>query len=243
MKMQMRSSRLRALVLAAYGATIAGVIASGRFPALVNPVYLLPVCAGAFLLSVIILIELNQNDSHRRIPIMRVAVMLAPVLLVAVVGISTGGQSLAIETVRSGDIRMRSDPLESAREIPARPIPEIRTVDDANFYSFIRECYADPQSVAGQRVRFTGVVHRDTDRPAAHDFAVIRLMMVCCAADVQPVGLMCVKESGVMPRDRQWYAVDGVLEARMGDAGMEPVLRISELAPTGAPANEYIYPF
>ncbi|MDR1599736.1 MAG: TIGR03943 family protein [Oscillospiraceae bacterium] len=80
------------------------------------------------------------------------------------------------------------------------------------------------------------------------DFAVERLMMYCCVADLTPVGIRCVDADGLRPSgiaDGEWVRVTGGLAAMpMGDGSgewMEPYLRVSYVERIDAEGDGYLY--
>jgi putative membrane protein len=63
--------------------------------------------------------------------------------------------------------------------------------DQDNYYENLYNIYKDLDAFVGRDVELTGFVFKDSDTLQGDEFVAARLLMVCCAADMQTVGLLC----------------------------------------------------
>ena len=111
-----------------------------------------------------------------------------------------------------------------------------------NFYENLYNIYADMDAFIGREVELTGFVYRD-DALYDDEFVTARLLMVCCAADMQTVGLLCRwPDAGELESDT-WVTVTGTLTKTALDGESIPVIEATSVEETSAPDIVYIYPF
>lgn len=112
------------------------------------------------------------------------------------------------------------------------PVIQIEDRDFAYFYRDLRE---DTQKYAGKTVRFRALVAQDKKMKNGM-IGVGRFIMTCCAADIAYNGLLCVHNSPLLLKTRDWVFVKGTirLEKHKLYGGEGPVIYASEV--TRAPA-------
>jgi hypothetical protein len=69
-------------------------------------------------------------------------------------------------------------------------------------------------------------------------FRLVRLFMVCCAADARPIGLVCYGEA---PSQEPGSWATAVGRLRFDDPGERVVLEVSEIYPADAPPDIFVY--
>lgn len=121
------------------------------------------------------------------------------------------------------------------------------TVSDENFSYVLEELYKDMERYKGSKVIITGFIFREPDFKV-DEFVIARLLMNCCAADSQVVGLFSRGEVGKNMDENQWVRVTGTLDVTMYHdpiSGMDremPMIHVEEIEQIEKPANQYVYP-
>ncbi|PRR82635.1 TIGR03943 family putative permease subunit [Clostridium vincentii] len=113
-------------------------------------------------------------------------------------------------------------------------------VEDENYMFFLNEAYNDYDEYLGKEIEITGFIYKD-DSLKKDELALLRVMMVCCSADTQIVGLMCNYEGTSKLNNDNWVKVVGVIEEKASLDGV--TLNIKSLEILNKPKNEYVYPY
>ena len=113
-------------------------------------------------------------------------------------------------------------------------------VEDRNYMFFLNEAYNDADEYLGKEIEITGFIYRD-DGLKKNELVLARIMMVCCSADTQIVGLMCNYGDSFKFDNDTWVRVVGVLEENDSFDGVK--LNIVSLEKVDKPKNEYVYPY
>lgn len=116
-------------------------------------------------------------------------------------------------------------------------------VTNENYYSYLSEIYENLNDFIGREIEVVGFVYRDNEQFAEDQFVPARLMMVCCAADMAPVGMMCRYDDASALVADTWYKVIGIIRETQFNNEKIPYIEVSQLIPTEAPEEEYIYPY
>jgi putative membrane protein len=119
------------------------------------------------------------------------------------------------------------------------------TIQQAGFLSTVTKIYDNLDNMLGSDVELTGFVYRDESFDK-DSFVLSRLLMVCCAADVQVVGIMCKLDDNSI-EDNQWIKIKGSIESTSQyNAYTEkeetiPMINISDFELIDEPLEQYIY--
>jgi putative membrane protein len=70
----------------------------------------------------------------------------------------------------------------------------------------------------------------------------MRMMMVCCAADLVPVGLTCRFDHASSIPQRSWHHIEGKISAAVRDNDTIPVIMVEKMSDIPEPKDRYIYP-
>lgn len=111
-----------------------------------------------------------------------------------------------------------------------------------NFYAGLCEVYDHLGDYKGTPISLVGYVFKDSSF-AANQFVPARLMMVCCAADMQPAGLMCLYDGASQLAADSWVKVDGVIGETIFEGETIPCIQAESVTPAEAPAEPYVYPY
>ncbi|MBB6216781.1 putative membrane protein [Anaerosolibacter carboniphilus] len=119
--------------------------------------------------------------------------------------------------------------------------------NDEDFLYTMDEIYNNMEKYKGNKVVITGFVFRE-ENFQENEFVVARLLMNCCAADSQVIGLFSRGEAGKIVEEDEWVRVMGTLDvtayhdAISGEDTQMPVIQVEEIEKIEKPATQYVYP-
>lgn len=119
----------------------------------------------------------------------------------------------------------------------------VLVMDSSNYYKCLCAIYADMDKYEGTSVEVVGFVFNENESFAEDEFVPARLMMVCCAADMQPVGLLCQYEKALELEANSWVKVSGTIKEAEFDGETIPVIVAQSVEMTEEPDNAYVYPY
>lgn len=168
---------------------------------------------------------------------------------------TTGTVQLISNSSAVGNTPSETPSFESASS-SAQSLPEIErqspdiTLQDGvlvltsqNFYTGVSAVYEHLEDYKGARISMVGSVFKDNDSFAANQFVPARLMMVCCAADMQPTGLLCLYDGAPQLAIDSWVKVEGVISETTFADEVIPCILVDSVIPAEAPTEPYIYPY
>jgi putative membrane protein len=103
--------------------------------------------------------------------------------------------------------------------VQAGPAPSEESGKNGNSFSFvdpgggdvtILKIFQDTEIFLGQKVEIVGIA-QDFPELGEDKFYLYRLLITCCAADAQPLGLIVRSESLLQVEPNQWYRAEGVV--------------------------------
>ena len=115
-------------------------------------------------------------------------------------------------------------------------------MNDQNFAAWLTELYMQLDSWIGTKITVSGSVWKDQDYFAADEFAVARMMMLCCAADMQPVGFLAQWAEAKNLTDNDWVMVSGTVGKKQYDSSADPIIIVDSVKKIPRPQREYLYP-
>ncbi len=116
------------------------------------------------------------------------------------------------------------------------------TVDNDEFYPWIAEIYTNMDKYEGYTISITGFVFNDPEYLAEDEFVPARLAMVCCVADLVPMGMMCQYEKASELTVNTWVTVEGVIHKGRYEGQDEPQITVKNITPAQE-VEGYIYPY
>lgn len=115
------------------------------------------------------------------------------------------------------------------------------TIADEDYYTWMYELSSFYEKYEGYTVVVKGFIYKDPEIEKISDFALVRLSMWCCAADLSPIGFL-VDCSGTLDfKEDDWVVVKGALEASTD--GETLMLKAQSIDRAEKPATEYVYPY
>lgn len=115
-------------------------------------------------------------------------------------------------------------------------------INDDNFLSWNNELYMNIDDYIDNNIEMKGFVLKD-NRFKQNEFVSARLLMVCCAADMQPVGILCRYDKASELETDSWIKVYGTLKSDMVDGEKVPVIEVKNIEKIEKPENEFLYPY
>jgi uncharacterized repeat protein (TIGR03943 family) len=103
------------------------------------------------------------------------------------------------------------------------------------------ELLSDPEDFEGSNVTLVGIVHRDKRLPA-NAFYCYRLVMVCCAADATPAGVIVEWPESNKLKKGTWVKVNGKVTFTKFDESDYPAISAVNVEKTSPPKNQFLFP-
>lgn len=116
----------------------------------------------------------------------------------------------------------------------------VTTITDEQFANWYSALNKDMNQYAGKTVRFKGQVFRMNDF-AENEFVPARYAMTCCAADLEPCGVLCRNADAKSIKDKEWIWVTGTLKIEKYKDQTLPVCYVTKIEKAEKPKVEYIY--
>lgn len=115
-------------------------------------------------------------------------------------------------------------------------------MDSDTFAPWLTELYTKPDAWVGKKITATGSVWKDAELFEKDEFALARMMMTCCAADMQPVGVLAQWNDVQALTDGEWIEVSGTLSKKPYKDSFDPLILVETIKKINPPQREYIYP-
>lgn len=113
-------------------------------------------------------------------------------------------------------------------------------LEDENFVLGTDELYNNMEKYKGKKIEMLGKVVKDKELEE-NQFVTARFMMACCAADLQPVGLLCRYDKAGEWKTDTWVKIAGTLVIEDFKGAKTPVIAVEKIEKAEKPANEYVY--
>ena len=256
---------LEACVLFALAIWLLIYLVSGQYLVYVTP-RMLPYLIGTVItlavLAGVTLTRLFQPNRRGRIAHVFVLSLPLIVLLLPHGTISVSSSELASVSSSAAQSAKTAQPYpdSSPANIPTKPAVDAPqevidgldqanrsiTINTDNYYDWMERLYNDCAVYEGYTVSITGYVINGSDVFAKDEFALARLVMTCCVADISPIGVICKYEDAIQLKPDDWYSVEGTLIAGSyeieGTTYTEPQLAVTSITPAEA-ISGYVYPY
>lgn len=121
---------------------------------------------------------------------------------------------------------------------------EVKEVDESNYFAVMMSIEEEGDKWNGKKIEISGFVYRD-ETLSKSQFLLVRMLMKCCAADMEPLVLLSVLPEGMqMPKNDEWFVVRGTLRTKpIVETGLwVPTLDVEVMAPISEPEKSYIDP-
>ncbi len=116
-------------------------------------------------------------------------------------------------------------------------------LENPDYYQCLNDIYSNMDNYQGMTVEMVGFVFRDNELFLENQFVPARLLMVCCAADMAPIGLLCEYDQAAQLEESAWIKVTGTLSIKEYDGETVPIVQVTKVESAKVPEQEYIYPY
>jgi len=120
-------------------------------------------------------------------------------------------------------------------------------INEKNFYNSINELGMNVEKYKGEKVKISGFVFIK-EGFEKDEFVVARMLMACCAADAQVIGIMSKLDTGIALEKDSWIEVEGIIEVKENkDSATNisfkiPVIKVEKVNKIKKPESIYVYP-
>jgi len=121
-------------------------------------------------------------------------------------------------------------------------IDETIIMDNDNYVRWIQEIYDNIEKYIGKKIQVSGFVFKE-EQFEDNEFVSARMMMVCCAADMQPIGFLCRYDKAAELKVDTWIRVYGTITKGEFNGNVIPVIEADKVENTEKPEFDYVYPF
>lgn len=118
---------------------------------------------------------------------------------------------------------------------------------DVNFYEILDDINYNINEYQGKKVKISGIVYRDKTFKD-NEFVISRMVMSCCAADSQIVGLMSKLDNAKYLNNGEWVKIEGTInniiyknQYSNKDEEM-PIIMVNKIDRNQTPGEKYVYP-
>jgi putative membrane protein len=115
-------------------------------------------------------------------------------------------------------------------------------MNDGNFYRWLTEIYDHKEMYKGKKIQVIGFVLRDK-KGKDNEFVPARMLMICCTADLQFVGMLCRYDQAKTLQRDAWVKVTGTIDLIQYKGKKVPIILAEEVVSTDKPKTDYVYPF
>lgn len=126
-------------------------------------------------------------------------------------------------------------------EEPLVPVGGRVVVDEENYVTWLYALYLQPEEHAGLELEISGFVYKNEELEPG-TFMLSRLIMVCCAADMQLSGLLCHFEDADELEIDKWLQVNGSLTVEMFKGRPIPAIAVEQITEIERPEIPYVFP-
>ncbi|WP_411679554.1 TIGR03943 family putative permease subunit [Clostridium thailandense] len=116
-------------------------------------------------------------------------------------------------------------------------------MNDKNYFAFLNAISEEPNKFKNYKINLTGFVYRDENIKDGR-FIIARMLMICCAADAQTVGLLCDYKGQKFDKGT-WVQVTGTLDTIYYDDNKQdsliPLIKVKSVKKIEPPVSKYIY--
>ncbi len=115
-----------------------------------------------------------------------------------------------------------------------------------NFINIYEDIYGNPQNYLGKLINMKGFIYKQKGLNK-DEFILSRIVVSCCAADAQLVGILCGNSEEKTLTEGTWVNIEGILsqreykDAKSGEISVIPMIKVSKVEKLDAQNNEYIY--
>ncbi len=192
----------------------------------------------------------NQHGLARLKSLVQIVVLFFPLLclhLATTSDLSIGAaERRSLYTPRAVASRPQASKPIKARPKRETPVRNVKAVKAVKTPLKVRQptlldLVSDPDRFQGSHTALVGIVHRDKRLPRG-SFFCYRLVMVCCAADATPAGVIVKWPESRKLKTGTWVKVGGKVTTTQFKAADYPAILADRVEKTKPPRNRFIIP-
>jgi putative membrane protein len=119
--------------------------------------------------------------------------------------------------------------------------PRVASIQKNTRKATLLDLVSDPESFEGSTTTLIGMVHQDKRLPPG-SFYCYRLLMVCCAADASPIGIIVKWPQTRALKKGAWVRVQGTVGFSRFEKENYPTISATGVEVTKPPKNRFIVP-
>lgn len=118
---------------------------------------------------------------------------------------------------------------------------EFLNVTTSNFINFLKDINDNASSYVNEDITIEGFIYKTNDMKV-NEFAIARNMMVCCAADMEIVGITCNSEDACHYESSTWVKVTGKVNEEELNNNSKLILDVTSITKAEMPEENIVYP-
>ncbi|MBK5242403.1 TIGR03943 family protein [Clostridium sp.] len=140
------------------------------------------------------------------------------------------------------DYLLLEEPLDSVAIVKGETI----SMTSENFMNFYENIYGKPYDYVGRTINIKGFIYKQNGLNK-DEFILSRILVSCCTADAQLVGLLCDYSKAEVLTEGTWVNIEGTLEQheyiddKYAEINMIPIIKVNKIEQIEVENNEYIY--
>jgi putative membrane protein len=108
--------------------------------------------------------------------------------------------------------------------------------NEKNYIHYLEDLGNNLDKHIGKRIKITGFVLKQ-EGMARNEFVITRMLINCCAADSQVLGLVVRFDKAESLKKDEWVTVEGIV----GSSDKHAVIQAAKVSKSQKPNNQYIY--
>lgn len=119
----------------------------------------------------------------------------------------------------------------------------ISVINDEEYLEWFMKVSNNPNAYRGENIKVKGCVYKQEEFNL-NEFALVRMAMSCCAADLAPVGFLCKSNRAREFKNGEWIYITAEIKTEYVQhmKSKLPVLYAKDIIRTEKPEVEYVYP-
>lgn len=109
-----------------------------------------------------------------------------------------------------------------------------------NYIHYLEEISGHIDEHKGKRVIIEGFILKD-DKYDNNEFLITRVLMNCCAADSQAIGVLGRFNKLSSFKKDDWVRVEGIISTKLNKGIVSPIILVDKIEKADRPENDYIY--
>ena len=122
------------------------------------------------------------------------------------------------------------------------------TIDmtNENFINNYEDIYGNPHNYVGRVINMKGFIYKQKGL-SKDEFILSRILVSCCTADAQIVGILCDYSKVKVFAEGTWVNIEGTLgereykDSKSGEISIIPIIKVNKIEKIDKQNNEYIY--